>query len=245
LSAQVLKVREKKAQKASSKIAFPLDGSPDQALDWARQLRDLVGCLKIGLELYVKAGPSVIESLRAVAPEPKLFLDLKLHDIPATVAKAAEAAAALGADFLTAHALAGPEALTAAVQAAGPKTKILAVTVLTSQNPLDFEELAPDYQLPGRWALLLAERALKAGCQGLVASPREVKALRENFGSAPFLVVPGIRPVGASIPDDDQKRVGTPKQALEDGADLLVVGRPLRLAPDIQVAARALALEMI
>jgi orotidine-5'-phosphate decarboxylase len=224
------------------KIVFPLDGGLEESLAWAAELGDLVGCLKIGLELFVAAGPGAVAAVKKKAPKAKIFLDLKLHDIPATMAKAAAAAASLGVDLLTVHAQAGPEALAAAAAAAKP-AQTLAVTVLTSLRPEAFPELAPPFQEPGRWALALAERALVAGCQGLVASPQEVKAIRLKLGPGPLLAVPGVRPAWAKVQSDDQKRVGSPAQAVRDGADLIVVGRPIREAPDRRAAALAVARE--
>ncbi|MDR1578382.1 MAG: orotidine-5'-phosphate decarboxylase [Deltaproteobacteria bacterium] len=231
-------------QRALKRLVFPLDGNRKQVLAWASSLGDLVGYLKVGLELFVSEGPAIIDELKKIAPQAKIFLDLKLHDIPATVAKATKAAAGWGVDLLTIHAQGGSEMARAAARAAGP-VKLLGVTVLTSVNPGDLPELAPLYQKGGQWVSLLGQRAIEAGCAGLVASPLEVKALRSQLGTKPILVIPGIRPAWAQVPNDDQKRVGTPFQAIKDGADLLVVGRPISQALDPRQAALAVADEMI
>ena len=229
---------------ALAKIAFPLDGSPKEAKQWAGELGAVVGCLKIGLELFINAGPAIVEEIRLVAPNVKIFLDLKLHDIPNTMAMATKAAARLGVDFLTVHAQAGAAGLKAAVAEAGP-VKILAVTALTSLRPEDLPELAKAYKAPNRFVLLLAQRALEAGCAGLVASPAEVAAIRAKFGPKPFVATPGVRPAWAQVASDDQQRVGSPAAAIADGADLLVVGRPIRLSPDRPKAALAVAQEIL
>jgi orotidine-5'-phosphate decarboxylase len=160
------------------------------------------------------------------------------------MARATKAADLLGVDYLTVHAQAGPAALTACASEA-KNLKILAVTVLTSLNPADLPELDFKFKEPGQWVMALAQRALDSGCQGLVASPAEVKALRAAFGPGPFLATPGIRPAWAEIVGDDQKRVGSPAAAARDGADLLVVGRPIREARDRRAAAEAVAREML
>ncbi|MDR1870481.1 MAG: orotidine-5'-phosphate decarboxylase [Deltaproteobacteria bacterium] len=243
---------------ALSRIVFPLDGNKAQALAWAEELGSLVGVLKIGLELYAQAGPSIVKEVKDLAPKAQIFLDLKLHDIPATVAGAAAVAPTLGVDYLTVHAQAGIAALKAAVKAAFP-VKILGVTLLTSLDPLDLPELAPAYQEPGQYALLLAQRAGEAGCPGLVCSPQEIALFRGSLPSNPLLFVPGIRPleanIASAIPDsaihnsailnDDQKRVGDPAGAIKAGADYLVIGRPIRGASDRRLAAQNIAREML
>jgi orotidine-5'-phosphate decarboxylase len=132
----------------------------------------------------------------------------------------------------------------AAVEAAGEGTAVLAVTVLTSLEPSELDELSPEYQRPGLYAARLAQRALIAGCGGLVASSLEAADLRARFGEGPLLVIPGIRPAWASVPGDDQKRVGSVARAIKDGADLLVIGRPISRAPDPAEAARKAADEI-
>jgi orotidine-5'-phosphate decarboxylase len=208
----------------------------------ARALNGHVGWYKVGLELYIAAGPPAIARLRDLAPETKIFLDLKLHDIPATVGLAAAAAARLGPEMLTVHAQGGLDMMKAAVDRAGSAT-VLAVTVLTSLDPAALAELAPEFKAPAALVRLLSDRAKAAGCGGLVASGREVKMLRAAFPEMK-LVVPGLRPAWARVAGDDQKRTATPREAVRDGADYLVIGRPIRDAPDPVEAADRLAAEL-
>jgi orotidine-5'-phosphate decarboxylase len=195
------------------------------------------GLVKFGLEFFTAHGPA---GLRAAGGAP-VFLDLKLHDIPNTVAGAIRALAPLGAKMLTIHAAGGPAMVAAAVEAAaqfenGPK--ILAVTVLTS---LDARALS-DIGVAGgttQQVLRLARLALAGGADGLVCSAHEIAVLRDAFGAKPILVVPGIRPAGAAL--GDQARVMTPEQAIAAGADYIVVGRPITNTPDPAAAAAAIA----
>jgi orotidine-5'-phosphate decarboxylase len=217
--------------------------SEAEALRYVKILAGAVGCFKVGLQLFLAAGPRVIPAIRDRAPEAGIFLDLKLHDIPATVGLAMERIAQMGADLATVHAQAGPEALAAAVAARG-EVRVLAVTLLTSLAPASLPELARESQAPGAYVALLAQRALSASCQGLVASPLEAKDLRDLAGPAPLLVIPGARPSWASVAADDQARVGSPARAVRDGATLVVVGRPIRDAPDPREAALAVAAEI-
>jgi orotidine-5'-phosphate decarboxylase len=173
-----------------------------------------------------------------------IFLDLKLHDIPATVDAAVGAAASLGARYLTVHASGGATMLEAAVRRAerdAPEMIVLAVTVLTSLDREDLAALGISRE-PGAQALELARLAQKAGAHGLVCSPAEVRTLRDALGPDVVLVTPGIRPAGAAV--GDQKRTGTPAEAIRDGASLLVVGRPIRDAADPAAAARAIVQEI-
>jgi len=206
-----------------------------EAEPFARRVAPEVGVLKVGLELFVAEGPLAAQRAAELGP---LFLDLKLHDIPNTVEGAARGAAASGASYLSVHASGGAEMIRAAVRGAGPGLAILAVTVLTS---LDAEALArlglsgP----PVEAVVRLARLAVLAGARGIVCSPLEVAAVRSALGTRPLLVVPGVRPTGA--PRGDQARVATPEEAVRSGADLVVLGRPLREAADPAAAARAIA----
>ncbi|MDR1313438.1 MAG: orotidine-5'-phosphate decarboxylase [Deltaproteobacteria bacterium] len=222
-------------------MVFPLD-VPDleSALAFARLLSGKVGWFKIGLELFTAAGPDSVARVREAAPGCGIFLDLKLHDIPATVAGAMRQAARSGAGLVTCHAQGGAEMLKAAAESAGDAARVLAVTVLTSLKPAGMEELSPEFRQPGALAARLARTALDAGCHGLVCSPAEVSQLRELAGPGPLVVVPGVRPAWATVANDDQARTGLPARAISDGADLLVVGRPLRDAPDPAAAASRL-----
>lgn len=210
-------------------IAVAMD-APDgaTALRWAGQVAPHVQFLKVGLELFVSCGPSIVEQLPG-----EIFLDLKLHDIPNTVAGAARALAALGPRLLTVHAAGGADMIRAAVEAA-PEVTITAVTVLTS---LSAERLAaigvqgPPLDAVRRLALL----AVAAGAGALVCSPQEVAAVRAEIGPGTVLITPGVRPVGSV--SADQVRIATPERALADGADLLVIGRPITGAADPGAAA--------
>jgi orotidine-5'-phosphate decarboxylase len=203
------------------------------------RMRGEVGVLKVGLELYTAEGPAAVRAVQRSGA--RCFLDLKLHDIPATVAKAVSAARSLGVDYLTVHASSGRAALEAAVAAAGDEVTLLAVTVLTS---LEAEDLASVGMAgpPADAVSRLAKLAIDAGVPGLVCSPKECARLRAELGPAPRLVVPGIRPAGASL--DDQQRAATPAEAIRDGASILVVGRPIRGAADPVAAARAVVAEI-
>ena len=210
-----------------------------EAEPFARTIAPHVGMLKVGLELYVAEGAPAVRAAAALGRP--VFLDLKLHDIPATVEGAARSAAATGAALLTVHAAGGPEMVRAAVKGAGGKVRILAVTVLTSLDAAALEQIGLAGP-PQEAVVRLARLAVAAGAGGLVCSPQEVAAVRAAVGPGPLLVVPGIRPAGAAL--GDQARVATPAQAVAAGADVLVVGRPLRDAPDPAAAARAIAAEL-
>jgi orotidine-5'-phosphate decarboxylase len=214
-------------------IAVALD-APDleTAARWAGLVTPHVSTVKVGLELYLRYGPGIVASIRG-ASGVKVFLDLKLHDIPATVAGAARAVARLHPDVLTVHAAGGPEVIRAAVGAA-PSTMIAAVTLLTSRGPADLERVGIAGSLSDA-VRRLAVLAVEAGARGLVCSPREVA----DVGPDIVLITPGIRPPGAAA--HDQARTATPEEALRAGADLLVIGRPITSAPDPGAAAAAIA----
>jgi orotidine-5'-phosphate decarboxylase len=218
-------------------IAVALD-APDleTAARWAGLVTPHVSTLKIGLELYLRYGPEVVASVRG-ASGVQVFLDLKLHDIPVTVAGAARAVARLRPALLTVHAAAGPAAIRAAADAA-PDARIVAVTVLTSLGDADLARIGmagPASDAVRRLAVL----AVGAGAGGLVCSPQEVAAVRAEVGEDILLVTPGVRPAGADV--HDQARVATPEEALRAGADLLVIGRPITGAADPGAAAAAIA----
>ncbi|HEY9244969.1 MAG TPA: orotidine-5'-phosphate decarboxylase, partial [Streptosporangiaceae bacterium] len=209
-------------------IAVALD-APDleTAARWAGLVTPHVSTVKIGLELYLRYGPGAVASIRG-ASGVRVFLDLKLHDIPATVAGAVRAVARLRPELVTVHATAGPEAIRAAVQSA-PDTTIAAVTVLTSLGPDDLDSIGMVGPAPDA-VRRLAVLAVSAGAGALVCSPREVAAVRAEVGPDITLITPGIRPAGSDR--NDQARVATPEEALRAGADLLVIGRPITGAPD-------------
>jgi orotidine-5'-phosphate decarboxylase len=231
--------QDRKHLLSTSPIFCAID-RPDTAgaVTLARSLQGAVGGVKLGLEFFCASGP---EAVRAVAAEGlPVFLDLKLHDIPNTVAGAVRSALALQPAMLTLHASGGSAMLRAAAQAkhqAGASTLLLAVTVLTSLDDADLcaSGVTGD---AGTQVERLAALAVEAGVDGLVCSPREIARLRRILPATVKLVVPGIRPAGSA--GDDQKRVMTPNEALAAGADILVVGRPITSAPDPAAAARAL-----
>lgn len=198
---------------------------------------------KVGLELFTSEGPAALAALKA--KQKNIFLDLKLHDIPNTVARAVRSAAAHHVSLLTVHALGGETMLKAAVEAAKTSgeisPEIIAVTILTSHSQEELTVIGIQQKISDQ-VLWLAELALKCGVDGLVASVEEAALLRRRFGNSFTLVVPGIRPAGSAI--QDQKRIATPATAILSGADFLVVGRPILEAKDPGAAARAILTEM-
>jgi orotidine-5'-phosphate decarboxylase len=218
-------------------IAVALD-APDleTAARWAALVTPHVSTVKIGLELYLQYGPQAVASVRG-ASGVDIFLDLKLHDIPATVAGAAKAVARLRPALLTVHAAAGPAAIRAAAEAA-PDTQVVAVTILTSLGEADLRAIGLGGPVSDA-ARRLAALAVEAGARGLVCSPQEVAALRAEVGDDIALITPGVRPAGSAF--HDQARVATPEEALRAGADLLVIGRPITGAADPGAAAAAIA----
>ncbi|MFI7032183.1 orotidine-5'-phosphate decarboxylase [Microbispora rosea] len=218
-------------------IAVALD-APDMetAARWAGLVTPHVSTVKVGLELYLRHGPDVIASVRG-ASGVQVFLDLKLHDIPNTVAAAARAVARLKPTYLTVHAAGGPAMVRAAVEAA-PNTQIAAVTLLTSLSEADLRQIGIQGP-PADVARRMAAVAVGAGAQALVCSPREVAAVRAEVGPDVTLITPGVRPAGADT--QDQARVATPEDAIAQGADLLVIGRPITGAPDPGAAAAGIA----
>ncbi|HEY3358106.1 MAG TPA: orotidine-5'-phosphate decarboxylase [Polyangia bacterium] len=209
------------------------------ALAICDRLQGEVGLFKIGLELFSACGP---EAIRWVQARGRVFLDLKLHDIPETVGRAMAAATKHGVELVTVHASGGRAMLVRAAEAAhAAGTRVVAVTALTSLDDHDLEETG---QI-GPLADLVAARARlaqEAGCDGVVASPHEVAAIRAACGPAFLIVTPGVRPQGADVAD--QKRVATPAAALAAGADYLVIGRPITGAKDPRAAARAISAEL-
>jgi orotidine-5'-phosphate decarboxylase len=219
--------------------------APDLATaeGWARAVAPHAGLLKVGLELFSAEGGAAVRRIAAHGP---VFLDLKLHDIPNTVAGAVRSLAPLRPAWLTIHA-AGGAAMVAAAREAAEKAggrermRILVVTVLTS---LDAAALAETGVAGGpvQQVLRLARLAVAAGADGLVCSPREVAPLRDALGDGPALVVPGVRPAGSA--PDDQARTATPEEMAAAGADFVVVGRPITKAADPGAAAAAIALAL-
>jgi orotidine-5'-phosphate decarboxylase len=237
-----------RARPSRARVITALD-VPDaaRAVALARSLGPDGRLVKVGLELFSAAGPAVIESLRAEGRE--VFLDLKWHDIPQTIAGAARVAARLGATFVTVHAAAGRRGLAAAAEAlasasggGAPRPALLAVTVLTSLAPEELDELAPSSEPLTARVVRLARLAWDCGCDGVVCAAPDLPRLRAALGATPLAVTPGIRPATAG--GDDQRRVATPAAAVADGADFLVVGRPITGAADPAAALRAIVAEL-
>lgn len=218
-------------------VAVALDAPDlDTAARWAALVTPHVSTVKIGLELYLRYGPDVVATVRG-ASGVEVFLDLKLHDIPATVAAAARAVYRLRPEILTVHAAGGTDVIKAAVEAA-PGTIVAAVTLLTSLREDDLARLGIEGTI-GDAVRRMAVLAVSAGARGLVCSPQEVAAVRAEVGPDVMLITPGIRPAGAD--SHDQARVATPEEAIRAGADLLVIGRPITWASDPGAAAAAIA----
>jgi orotidine-5'-phosphate decarboxylase len=212
--------------------------SASAARELIARIGSAAGVYKVGLQLFTAEGPEFVRELTASGR--KVFLDLKLHDIPNTVAQAVKSASRLGASILTVHAAGGSEMLRAAVEAAGA-TSIVAVTVLTSLNQADLGETGISDGLPDH-VLRMAALARQAGCAGVVSSARETALIRKSVGEGFAIVNPGIRPAGAG--SDDQERVATPASAIAAGATYIVVGRPITHADDPARAAEKIVLEM-
>jgi orotidine-5'-phosphate decarboxylase len=230
---------------ARSSLCVALDGSDREwILSTARILAKDVGWFKLGLEAFTAHGPALVDDMAAVGPQ--VFLDLKLHDIPATVARASANCAALGAAMLTVHASGGRAMIEAAVNGvrrASPDQppKVVAVTVLTSLDRKALAELGLEpapVEIVAAWSRL----AQDSGADGVVCSGREAGAVRSACGGSFMIVTPGIRPAASAA--NDQRRVATPGEALQAGADILVVGRPITGASDPAVAARSIVAEM-
>jgi orotidine-5'-phosphate decarboxylase len=224
----------------SSPIAFALDfAGVAEARAAAERVRDAIGMVKVGLELFTRAGPDAATIGQDVGLP--VFLDLKLHDIPETVERAVASVAELGVRFLTVHAQGGPAMLKRAVARAEDRLSIVAVTVLTSFDDADLVAIGVKEGVTAQ-ALHLAKMAWSEGVRAFVCSPREAKAMRAALGPQATLITPGVRATSAG---DDQKRTATAARAIQDGADWLVVGRPIRDAANPLEAAKALAREAL
>jgi len=199
------------------------------------RIGDPVHFYKVGLELFVADGPATLTMLRQKGK--RIFLDLKLHDIPRTVERAVHSAARFGAELLTIHAAGGKAMIAAAANAAGEtdaKPMIVMLTVFTTPDGSDLNDIGVSRD-PAAQVEALAKLAIGAGAHGLVCSPQEVGRLRTVLGAVPYLITPGVRPAGGDL--GDQKRVATPAQAAKDGSSALVIGRPIVEAPDPRAAA--------
>lgn len=213
-------------------LDFP---TPAKALALVSVLSDSVSIYKIGLQLYTAAGPEIVRAVAATGA--RVFLDLKLHDIPNTVAKAVGAAGELGVQMLTIHLSGGRAMIEAAAAAKSPSLLLLGVTVLTSSAQETLTETGITSPLEAQ-VLRLGQLGKDCGIGGLIASPHEVRVLREGLGNEIRLVTPGVRPTWAAA--DDQKRYTTPAEALKNGADYLVIGRPITAAAEPRAAVERL-----
>lgn len=236
------------AGSAKDRLIAALDApSMDEALRLAGKLSGTVGWFKVGSELFTAAGPRLAEKLKSAGA--RVFLDLKYHDIPNTAAAAARAASSLGVDMLNVHAMGGLEMMRRTMESVAghcereglKRPLVVAVTVLTSMGREDLRGLGID-RAPGDVVLELAALAREAGLDGVVASAWEVGAMKERLGWDFLAVTPGVRPEWAAA--GDQKRIATPAEALREGADFLVAGRPILRAADPAAAARRILEEM-
>ncbi|MEZ5648748.1 MAG: orotidine-5'-phosphate decarboxylase [Alphaproteobacteria bacterium] len=217
----------------------------EEAIALLEQVKDFIGGVKLGLEFFNSEGPKGVAAVMSQVPHLPLFLDLKLHDIPNTVASAVTAVGKVHPAFITIHAAGGEAMIAAAANAASQlgsmPPKILAVTVLTSLSEDDLK--ATGQETPLRLHVeRLARLALSAGASGLICSPHEIVSLRQNLGKQLVLMVPGIRPRGSDL--GDQKRTLTPAEAIAAGADYLVIGRPITATPNPARAAEAIMAEL-
>lgn len=218
-------------------LDFPTESS---ALQLVEQLGDTVRFYKVGLQLFTKTGPLIVQRVQESGA--KIFLDLKFHDIPNTVRNAVASACELGVDMLTIHLSGGAKMIAAAVAGAeGSKALVLGVSVLTSSNRETLREVAIESEVDGQ-VERLAALARDNGLRGIVASPLETAMLREKFGAHFTIVTPGVRPIWAEA--NDQQRTLTPREAIAAGADFLVIGRPITAHADPVEAARKIAAEL-
>jgi len=235
-------------ESARERLIFALDvDSPDEALSWVERLKNNVGIFKIGKQLFTRCGPDIVRTIRAAGGE--IFLDLKFHDIPNTVAMAALEASRLDVKMFNVHALGGLSMMKQTVAAVhdrhaavgGRRPLLLAVTVLTSTDAQTLQEVGIERPIE-EMVIRLAKLAKEAGMDGVVASPREVAAIHCACGPDFLIVTPGVRPSFAAV--DDQKRIATPAAAIFAGADYLVIGRPIAHAADPVAAAELIVREM-
>ena len=228
-----------------NRLIFALDvPGKKEAKHYAKVLEGVVGCFKIGLELFISEGPDIVKMIQDQSAA-NIFLDLKLHDIPATVRGALRSAKKLGVRYITIHSTEGEEILETAQEVKGSGLEVLAVTVLTSTSASSLASLGIREDINAA-ALVLdrATRAQNSGCAGVVCSGEEAKLVKSKCGGDFKIVVPGIRPEWARVSGDDQNRIATPSQAIEDGADMIVVGRPIRDANDPREAAQKIIEEI-
>lgn len=221
-------------------VALDVD-TKEKALSLVEALKKEVKIFKIGSELFTSCGPKIVEEIKSKGCG--IFLDLKFHDIPNTVSRSAAAAVRMGASIFNVHALGGPEMMKKAAEAVATEAKklkiakpsVIAVTILTSTDENSLKKMGINDSMENQ-VLRLAKLAKEAGLDGVVASPAEAKLIRKNIGEGFLIITPGVRPLWASA--GDQKRITTPKEAIDNGASFLVVGRPIIEAPDPVLAAK-------
>jgi len=240
-------MRRSKMKQAKDYIIFPLDvSSLTKAKQYIELLSEYVGIFKVGLELFIRSGPEITRLIKATG-EAKIFLDLKLHDIPETVSRAMERIADLGITFATVHCGETKEMLKAAVKGSRGKVGVLGVTVLTSISSENIKTAGFQDKYSFDISKLVMKRAIMAketGCVGVVCSGHEVRMIKENLGKDFTAVTPGIRPSWDEVAKDDQQRITTPAKAINYGSDYLVIGRPIRDAKDPKEAAIRVAEEI-
>lgn len=234
-------------EEARKKIIFALDINELAEIEqWSSLLSSKVGMFKVGKQLFTSTGPEAVRTIQRHGGE--IFLDLKYHDIPNTVAQATVAAARMGVKLSNLHALGGYEMMAKTMEAldrefkGGERTKVLAVTILTSSTEETLRGIGIDHSVQDM-VVRLAKLAKSAGIDGVVASPHEVKLIRKACGDDFLIVTPGVRPTFASA--DDQKRIMTPAEAVSQGADYLVIGRPIAAATDPAKAADMIVEEIV
>lgn len=229
-------------KKARDYLIFPLDVSTiGEARRYVALLRDHVGIFKVGLELFIKTGPDIVHEIHKVSTDARIFLDLKLHDIPETVYRAMQGIVSLNVTYVTVHCGESKKMLEAAVRGAGGRVCLLGVTVLTSVAKEDLRSAGYEESYAEDVTRLVVKKAVmawSAGFAGVICSGHEAGQIKEACGKSFLAVTPGIRPAW-DIPDgDDQARVMTPARAIQSGSDHLVIGRPLRDAKDPVMAAQ-------
>jgi orotidine-5'-phosphate decarboxylase len=245
MKGKMKKAMQENPLSGKDRIILPLDfPSFDEAQAVVEKLKNHVGLFKVGLTLYINEGRKFLEYLdRSVGPE-KIFLDLKFHDIPETVKNVSSVVASISpVKFITVHASEGERILKAAVEALPKGTGVLGVTALTSLSEAELKELGISMTVKER-VLKLAQMAKKAGCAGVVCSGLEARAVKAQCGLNFIVVTPGIRPAWARVASDDQRRVMTPGEAIQQGADYVVVGRPIYTSSDRVGAAMKVAAEI-
>ena len=223
--------------KNSSQVILALDfNDMASTVEMINLTKEHIAIYKLGLEFYLAHGKSGVEEIQSRFTDIEIFLDLKLHDIPNTVAGACRSVADLHPKFLTVHASGGSKMISAASSTL-PNVEITAVTILTSLDQEQISAMGLSENI-GNLTLSLAKNAVNSGARAIVSSPQEVSLLRKHLGEKVTLITPGVRPSGAER--DDQERVMTPREAIEAGADFVVIGRPITKASDPKQAAEAI-----